>query len=263
MSMSDPVDSQTSTSYSDPIYDWLEALSQQIRRRIIVYVGVILAIVVAFVIAHQLAQNTPMAGSASTFMRAGHETDAAKRADAYRALVNDTTIEGLFRARAALELVQIALGESKQDEAIKQVAKAAEIAVAVDSLDLTLAVQLSRAAVELQGGDAAKAESTYGAVERSAGAKYPDRRLAAVLGQAMTLEKQGKIADAIAKLEPLIKVEDSAARNFYDLARAQYWRLVRQQADAAAKTVATPAPAAPAAPTPVAAPTTVAPAAAK
>lgn len=239
--MANPADPQPVTSYSDPIYDRLESLSQKIRQRMALFIIALVGAVVVAVVVHQQMQNTPVAASAAAFMRAGEERrDPAKTAEEYSKLVLDEAIIPLFRARACIELTQLALNAGKLDEAKTHVAKAEEQAKMADSLDLTLAVQLSQAAVELQGGDAAKAQTLYEKVERNAGAKYPDRQLAAVLGVALSLEQQDKLDDAATKLETVINRADSMARSLLDLARTQYWRIKRVQAEKAAA----PAPAA-------------------
>lgn len=250
--MANPADPLPVTSYSDPVYDRLEGLSQKIRQRMALFIAALVAAVVIAVVMHQWLQNTPMAASAAAFIRAGeHRQDPAKAAtvaEEYRKLVEDPAILPLFRTRACIELTQMALSAGKLDEARTHIAKAAEQAAGQENLDLSLAVQLSRAAVELQAGELAKAEETYAKVERSAGAKFPDRQLAAVLGVALALEKQGKLDDAAAKLETVINRADTMARNLLDLGRAQYWRIKRAQADKAATPAVVPAPTAPVAP---------------
>ncbi len=251
--MATPADQSPVTSYSDPIYDRLEGLAHAIRQRMALCIAVLVALVAVAVLVNRRLKDTPMAASAAAFVPAGEERDPAKLAAAYAKLADDPAITPLFRARACIELTQIALGAGKVDEAKAHVAKAAEQAGAIDSLDLNLAVQLSRAAVELQSGDAAKAEDTYSRVERSAGAKNPDRQLAATLGVVLAQEKQGKMDDAIAKLEPLVGRADAQARSLLDMARAKYWQLKRLQAEkAAAAADQKPAEAKPAAPAPAA-----------
>lgn len=233
----------STTSYSDPIYDRLESLSQKIRRRIVLFVAILATIVVVAVVVHRVFQETPVAASAAAFMKAGERNnfgsapagdEDSKANDAYRALVDNPTIVPLFQARAAIEMIQFDLNNGKLDDARAHAAKATELAAKTDNKDLVLAVQLSSAAVHMQAGEFSQAEEAYIKVENAAGAKYPDRQLAAILGAALALEKQGKVDEAITKLDPVVNRTDSVAQRVLDLGRAHYWRMKRTQAEKAA-----------------------------
>lgn len=235
--MANPVDDAPISSYSDPIYDRLEVLSHTIRRNISLFIAGLLIVLMGAFYVYNRSKDTPLAGSAVVFMKAGEDRDPVKSAEAYGKMVADPATVPLFRARACIELAQIALDGNKIDEARKHIEQAASIATTLDNLDLTLGIQLSRAAVDLQAGDAAKAETTYLKVERDAGAKYPDRLVAAVLGAAMAQEKLGKLDEAIAKLEPVVNRADLATYQqqgkvfVLKVAQAQYWRLKRLQSE--------------------------------
>lgn len=228
------------TSYSDPIYDRLESVAQRITRRIgLVVVGLVLAVVVA-VLVHGWMHDNPTAASADAFMTVATKRDEAQRsrdpvkvaaaAKEFEALAANTEINEFFRARALIELVQHDLDRGDAAAAKGHAAKAKDLAAQAADDDLQLAAGLSAAAAELQAGDLPAAEKAYVTVERAAGATYPDRQIAAIQGAAKAIELQGRLDDAIAKLEPLINRTDANAALLLNLAKQQYWRLKRMQA---------------------------------
>jgi tetratricopeptide (TPR) repeat protein len=252
------------TSYSDPFYDRLEAAAQRIARRLwLVLLGIVVVVVVA-VVTHTALRDTPIAASAGKFLDASttrqsvdEARDPGERASrlaaaekALAAVAADTTVTPYYRTRAGIELAQVLLDRDALSEAKTTIDQARTLAATAGDPDLDLAVGLSEAAILLQTGDAAGAESRYAAVERAAGATYPDRQIAAVLGGAQALLALGRRDDAIAKLEPLITRSDETAASLLNLARNQYWALKRQ----AATPAAAPAPAATDPATPAAAP---------
>jgi hypothetical protein len=239
------------TSYSDPIYDRLETLSQKVARRLGFLIAALIVVVVVAVIVHSRMQESPGAASVYAFQKAGEESDAAKREAAYTTIATDEQVTPFFRARAYIELTQAALAKPDVAAAKAAADKAAEWALKADDQDLELVAGLSQAATTLDAGDFPAAETAYIKIERKAGSKSQDRKIAAILGAAKAQEKQNKIDDAIAKLETVITLSDAGARPLIDLARQEYWRLKRQQAG--------PQPAASAA-TPAASPATSTPA---
>jgi hypothetical protein len=250
------------TSYSDPIYDRLESVAQRITRRLGLLVLALVVIVVAAVITHGYTRNSPIAASANQFLTASNlRAEAEQGRDpgklesavkAFAAITSDESVTPYYRARAYLELTQIELDRSALSEAKANIAKAREWSAKAANPDLDLVVGLSEAAVLLQSGEHAAAEKLYLGVERAAGSTYPDRQIAAVLGAAKAMELQGRLEDAIAKLEVLVNRSDATAAMLLNLAKNEYWALKRRQA-------APPAPAAPA-PTAEAAPAVPAPA---
>lgn len=264
------------TSYSDPFYDRLESVAQRITKRLWLLLLALVVIVVVAVVTHSILRDTPIAASAGRFLDAATLRMEAEQADpaertakfaevtkAFTAVAADETVTPYYRARAGIELTQIELDRSALSEAKAAIEKArAQAAKALDP-DLDLAVGLSEAAVLAQSGDHAGAEARYLAIERAAGLTHPDRQVAATLGAAQALTAQGRVEDAIAKLEPLITRTDPQATVLLALARNEYWSLKRKlvtkpAADAQAPaTPPVPAPVgndAPATPAPTAAP---------
>lgn len=272
------------TSYSDPLYDRLEAVAQRITRRLgLILVGLVIAITVA-VLVHGWMHENPTAASADAYLTIATKRDEAQRshdpvkvaaaAKEFEALAANADINTFFRARALIELVQHDLDRGDAAAAKAHAAKAKDLAAQAADDDLQLAAGLSAAAADLQVGDLPAAEKAYATVERAAGATFPDRQIAAIQGVAKAIELQGRLDDAIAKLEPLVNRTDKSAGALLDLAKQQYWRLKRMQAtgvkpdapkakadSAATATPVSAPPALIAAPPTAPAPTTPAPAA--
>ena len=228
------------TSYSDPLYDRLESVAQRITRRLgLIVVGLIIAITAA-VLVHSWMGDNPTAASADAYLTIATKRDEAQRArdpvkiaiaaKEFEALAADAGINAFFRARALIELVQHDLDRGDAAAAKTHAAKAKDLATQAADDDLQLAAGLSAAAADLQAGDLPAAEKAYALVERAAGATYPDRQIAAIQGVAKAIELQGRLDDAIAKLEPLVNRTDTSAGPLLNLAKQQYWRLKRMQA---------------------------------
>ncbi len=250
-----------STSYSDPFYDRLDAFAQVIKRAWpLVLLVVVLGIVGVFVLNSAL-QRHPEAGSAARFIAARDEADATKRTAAFQALLADAQVTPTFRARAGIEVVQELLLKGDTASAAPVALKVIEAATAANDPEIQLAAKLTRAAVHQQAGELDLAISLFSETKRAAGAKYQVAQLTAVLGSAQVLTAQGKRDEAIAELEPLTTRTDLGAESLLSLAKAMYWDLKRQVAEAAAPAPApAPAPAAPATATPPTAAAPVAPA---
>jgi hypothetical protein len=250
------------TSYSDPIYDRLEAVAQRIARRIGLIILALIVVVAVAVFSHQTMKNSPIAASANQFLTAlSSKQDAEQSRDpgaraglidtaqkALTAVANDESVTPYYRTRANLELVQIALDRSQLSDASSAVAKAKEWASKSNNQDLSLAVGLSEAAVALQKGEFDAAEKQYLSVASSAGQQFPDRQMAGAIGAAKAMELQGRIDDAIAKLETLINSNDTNAKMLVDLAKNEYWTLKRRKATPASVPTAPTASATPVAP---------------
>lgn len=262
------------TSYSDPLYDRLEAVAQRITRRLgLVVLGLVAAVAIAIAVNTWMRDN-PTAASADAFLTIATKRDEAARArdpvkvalaaKEFEALAVNPDINAFFRARAMIELVQHDLDRGDAAGAKAHAAKAKDLAAQAADDDLQLAAGLSAAAADLQANDLPAAEKAYATVERAAGAAFPDRQIAAIQGGAKAIELQGRLDDAIAKLEKLVNRTDQSAEALLRLAKQQYWRLKRMQATGvkpdAPKAEAAPAavppaliaapPAAPAAPAP-------------
>jgi tetratricopeptide (TPR) repeat protein len=132
-------------------------------------------------------------------------------------------------------------------------AKAIEFAAQGNDPEVQLVAKLSRAAVHFQAGELEPALTAYGEAKRASGAKYPVASLEATMGLARVYDRQGKLEDAIAELEPLLARTDAGAKQLLDLARAGYWDLKRRAAEAKVPAPVA-APAVPASPTPVVVP---------
>ena len=242
------------SSYSDPLYDRLDAIARHVRRLWWVLVLGILIIAAAAVAVRLWMHREPTAIGAALAVEARNERDPAKRAAAWTTLADGAAHDAGFRAAADIELVQIALGTGDAITARARAQKAEEQAALSGNDDLRLAASLSHAAALLEGGDATAALALYEKTARGAGGLHPARKFAADLGAAHSLVQAGKIEEAISRLEPLTTRSDRGAEDLIRIATATYWRLKRQQAGGAATAkpaevpVAAPAPSATAAP---------------
>ena len=243
------------TSYSDPIYDRLETVAQRITKRLGLILFALLVIIVAAVITHSSLRNTPVAASASHFMNAmitRHSVNQAEdpvsraskleeAAKAFAAVAADESVTPYYRARAYIEITQIALDRSITKDAKDAVEKARSLAAQAADPDLDLAIGLSEAAVFFQDGKFAEAETRYRNIERAAGSKYPDRQIAAILGAAQSIAALGNIDDAIVKLESVINRSDTNATMLVRVAKSEYWALKRRKIAPPVTTSPTPA----------------------
>jgi len=227
------------SSYSDPLYDRLDAISRQVKRLWWMFALIIIIIALAAVAVRLWMQREPIAVGSAVAVRAMQEQDAAKREASWTELADGTEHDAAFRAAANIELVQIKLAAGDAIKARERAEQAIKLAQQAKDEDLILAAGLSKAAALLDGGDAAAALELYETAGRNSGAKYPARKLAAELGAATCLEKQGKPDEALARLEPITTRTERGADQLVQIATAMYWRLKRAQAPA-------PAPAAPA-----------------
>lgn len=221
------------TSYSDPFYDRLDAAMRQLRRQWWLVALVILIIALGAVALRLWLHREPVALGGAIAVRAINERDEAKREAAWSELADGASHDPAFRAAACIELCQLSLGKGDAIKARDRAKQAEDLARAANDPDLILAAGLSRAAATLDGGDADGALALYEQASRGAGAKYPVRKLAAELGAATCLEKQGKADEAMARLEPITVRSDRGAEQLVQFATTMYWRLKRAQAEGA------------------------------
>lgn len=234
------------SSYSDPLYDRLDALSRQIKRQWWLIVLVIIILALGAIALRLWLHREPVALGGAIAARALDERDEAKREALWIELADGPSQDTGFRAAACIELSQILLNRGDTIKARERAQQAQTLASEAKDEDLQLAAGLSRAAATLDAGDAAAALELYEKASRGAGAKHPTRKLAAELGAAVCLEKLGKPDEAMARLEPLTTRSDRGSEQLVQLATAMYWRLKR----ASEKTATVAAPAAPS-PTPL------------
>lgn len=226
------------SSYSDPLYDRLDAMARQVKRMWWIF-ALGLAVVVTTSIAIRLWFNREPAALGAALAIAARDASDDKRADAWKALADGAGNDPGFRAAACIELAQIHLSAGDAIKARERANQAEALAREAKDDDLRLAALLSLAAIAADGNDFTGALDQYEKCSRSAGATYQARRMAAELGAARCLEKLGRIDDALQRLEPLTTRSDSGAGQLIDLATATYWRLKRLQATP--KTEAKPA----------------------
>lgn len=218
------------SSYSDPLYDRLDALSRQVRRLWWLFALSILVIILG-AIAYQLwSHREPIAVGAVIAIEANEERDVLKKDALWTKLADGADFALVFRATACIELTQSALNRGDFIVARKRAQEAEDHARLSEDRDLLLAAGLSRAAVALDSGDAAAALDLYNKSATGAGARHPARFFEAELGAARCLESQGKLDDAIQRLEPLLTRSDSGADQLVQIARSNYWRLKRAKA---------------------------------
>lgn len=249
--MADPLDT-TTTSYSDPIYDRLEALSQRIRRFKWAVIGAIVLAVVLGIVVKRILNDRPMARSAVAFVTAEGETDPQAKRTALEAIVADATATSFFRARAAIEIAQTLVAEGKAAEAKTWVDQAGGFTREAANDQLDLAVRLLEAAVAEDTGDYEAALTAYATVERNGVVAFPAHGLVGALGAARVEVVQGRPADALTRLEPYLDRIDAEYDAVLTDIRLLYWQ-ARRSVDGEPQTIAdpmAPAPAPEAAPAP-------------
>ncbi len=215
------------SSYSDPLYDRLDAISRQIRKQWWLIALTILIIALGAIALRLRMHREPMALGGAIAAEAYAERDAAKREVLWSELADGPSHDPGFRAAACIELAQTLLDRGDAIKARERAQQAEGLARQAEDDDLVLAASLSRAAASLDGGDAQAALDTYEKTARGAGAKYPARKLAAELGAALCLEKLGKPDEAMIRLEPLTTRSERGAEQLIQLATSMYWRLKR------------------------------------
>lgn len=243
--MADPtIDSVPTTSYSDPIYDRLEMLSQRVRRARWVIVAAIIVAVALGLGLRAMLHHRPEASSALAFIKAHDHEDAASRRSAFQALVDDPAITPFFRAKAALELCQEALTAGQPADAKAWASKASAAAGQAKDDELSLAARLSEAAVAEDAGELDAALGHYEMVQGKAGSKFVSYHLLGVYGAARVERAQGKAKAALERLDPVVSRSDDAARPLLPLLQILYWACKRE-VEGGPTTTSTTKPAAP------------------
>lgn len=215
------------SSYSDPFYDRLDAMVRQVKRMWWMFALIIIVIALAAVALRLWLHREPVAMGGAVAIRAMQEQDPAKKEAAWTALADGADHDLAFRAAANIELAQVKLSAGDAIKARERADLAEKLAREAKDEDLVLAAGLTKAAAQLDGGDANAALALYEKISTNSGAKYSARKLAAELGAANCLEKLGKNDEALARLEPITARTDKGAEQLVQLATAMYWRLKR------------------------------------
>lgn len=215
------------SSYSDPIYDRLDALSRQVRKQWWLVVLAVIVIALAAIAVRLWLHREPAALGGALAASASAQQDPAKREAAWIELADGANLDIGFRAAACIELSQILLDRGDAIKARDRAKQAENLARDAKDDDLVLAAGLSHAAALLDSGDANAALELYEKASRGAGAKHPARKLAGELGAAVCLEKLGKPDEAMARLEPLTTRSERGSEQLVQLATSMYWRLKR------------------------------------
>jgi HPt (histidine-containing phosphotransfer) domain-containing protein len=224
-------DNGPTTSYSDPFYDRLDLLAQQVRRQWALVVLVILIFIGVGITIQVAMTSRPEAAAANAYLDALQEREPAKAEAALAAVLNGTGTPH-FRAKAGIDLTELRLRTGDLAGARTAAQSALLQAQAAEEPDLVFAAQLTVGAVAEQAGDTAAAESAARQVYGAAAA-FPATRLAAQLALARALEQAGRPQEAVELLEPLLTRTDSGAGRLLDLAAVEYWRLRRDLAASA------------------------------
>jgi tetratricopeptide (TPR) repeat protein len=239
-------ESGPTSSYSDPIYDRIDTFAQAVKRRWWIYLVALVVIVVAAQLLRMWATNRPEEAASAAFNAALGAEKPEDRVAKLHALAGDDKASAYYRSRSFIELVQDQLQHDDATAAKASAERAMKLAEQSKDIELQYAARLSRGAAEFQLGELDTALADYSKVE-TGGARYGAQQIEATLGAARTLIKQGKRDEAIAKLEPMLTRTDAGAEALLSMARVYYWKLKREQAEAALPQGAQPAgPASPA-----------------
>ena len=221
------LDTAPTTSYSDPIYDRLEQVAHRIRRLKWLILGLIMVFICLGLWLRAVLKRNPDAVSAVAYVEALEAPEGDKRTSHLQALLANDKATPFFRARAALDLAQVALLASKIDEAKGLVEKAKGFAVEAKSPELALIVSLAQGAVAEDGKDYDTALAAYEKVVRDAGAKFVVHFLTAAIGAARVEQMQGKHAEVIHRLDPVLTRTDEMSKQLMPLAKVIYWESKR------------------------------------
>ncbi len=231
--MADPVNDAPMTSYSDPFYDRIDAIYQSVKARWPIFLFVLILVVVITVIVGARLAHRPDAAGAHDYHSARQEPDKDKRRAALEKIAT-TSESQAFRVIALNDLVQEDLQRDDLAAARKHADQAVELAKQGEDLNLKLTTLNSLGAVQFQAGEFDQSAATFKGVVTRAGSqpKFAAEKLHAQLGQAQALVRAGKVEDALAVLDPLLNKSSAGAEELLNQARAYYWRLKREQAEA-------------------------------
>jgi len=167
------------SSYSDPIYDRLEGLLNQLGRRWWLFVVAALICGTAGLLITNALQHSPEAASSAASI------DARGDREALETLVDDESITYEFRARSALSAAQHALDAGDPAAARRLLDTALDHATEAGLEELQLTVHASLGAVAETTGDWDAASAAYGKVlQRTDQTTHPGLNLSATLGAA-------------------------------------------------------------------------------
>jgi len=239
--MADPtLDTAPTTSYSDPIYDRLEALSHRVRRARWVIVAAIIVAVALGLGLRAYFNHRPEATSAVAYIKARDAAKPDERTNALKALADDAATTPFFRAKAAIELCQDAITAGNAADAKSWASKASAAAALANDPEMSLAARLSEGAVAEDAGELDTALAHYDAVQAKAGAKYVNHFLLAVYGAARIEKAQNNAKAALERLEPVVTRGDDAAKPLLPLLQSLYWACKREVEGGPTTTAAPP-----------------------
>lgn len=221
------LDTAPTTSYSDPIYDRLEQVAQRIRRLKWLILGVILASIAIGVWVRANLKHNPGSASAVAYAEARELGDETQRKARLESLLGQEKTTPFFRARAALDLAQMALFAANVDEARRLVEQAKGHAAGAESPELELIVGLGEAAVAEDAKELDAALAAYEKVAAAAGARFPVHALTAAIGAARVEQQQGKHTAVLERLGAVLERTDEVSQQLMPLAKAIHWESQR------------------------------------
>ena len=230
-------DQAPATSYSDPFYDRLDAMSQRIKRQwILIIVLLVAAIAGGAVLTAWLRRNPEAAAYNRLFEARG---DIA----ALTTLADDAGLPPGIRIDAAAEAVQLHLMRKDTAAAMILAERTLALARANQEAPLTAGAQLSLAAVHEQAGRIDEAKAAYQTIERASNlGQHTHLRLIAAFGVARIAEAQSDLDTAINALETHAFRTESHAQSLARVARTELTRLRLARSLAAPAGSATRAP---------------------
>lgn len=216
--MSDPNQTPTASSYSDPIYDRLEGFFWGLARRWgLVIIAVVVAAVLA-VILRNITKRTPDADALFRIQQAFKKKESGETLKELMVIVEDAKVPPEFRAQAAnLAADDLANGQ-KYEEARKLLERGLTWAKEVRQPSLELGIQLGIGHMLESSGAYSEAMAIFTKVEAQGSRKLGDefglsRNLGAPYVAAATLGlARCHLALAEAKEKELGKIEDATAK---------------------------------------------------
>lgn len=160
---------EPASSYSDPIYDRLERVSQGMAKRWKLLLVLFLLALGIGIYLQTLAERSPEAASASAYASALGDREALE------ALVEDEEQTAEVRAGAAHEVAKLALQDDRLTDAEQAIERAADLAAETENHALRLGIGLTTGAIAEARGDWAAAIDAYRSVEdRAVGQQVQD-----------------------------------------------------------------------------------------